>query len=821
MTDVKETLCRLCFKNITDKSFEVINNIIGDILDVLLLKLKFDNKSNEVICNACKRRLDMALEFRSMCLSTDNTIMPYVDSEKMLQLDLREVYMRENRCELVCSQKICRLCMHPVESEFRCIRKEELEAIEKLAPEMIINIIKDPILCKPCFDSLCTHNNFLKDCLEIEEEIKGIFDSRATESQIETLPSDVFVKTEDLDNGFDINEMEMSIKAECVDIKTEDEETSDMLLQSSDNEPFEKTDCKNAEKEGYKDENGSKVKTKQKRKLDLKEVFLQEKKSELSDNSCSQKICRLCMHPVESEFRCIRKEELEAIEKLTPEIIINIIKDPIVCKPCFNSLCTHNAFLKDCLEVEEKIKGIFDSQTTESRVETTSSDVFVKIEDLDNEFDINEMEMSIKAECVHIKSEDEERSDMLLQSSNNELFEKTDCEHVEREGYKDENGSKMKTKQKHKVLYKCDKCTYKTGSESRFMSHCARHENDPALYKCESCEYETGSKKSLQRHQLIHKDYSQAKMYKCNDCDYKAKYKCLITRHQLKHKTSTQVQMYRCNNCDYETKYRTAINRHKLKHKDPSQIQMYRCNDCDYETKYKSSIIHHQRKHKDPTQIQMYKCNDCDFKTTYGSHITRHQLKHKDPSQIQMYRCNDCDFKTKYKGHIKHHQLRHKDPSQIQKYKCNNCDYESIYSSHITRHQLKHKDPSQVQMYKCNDCDFKTKHLRYIKHHQLKHKDSSQIQIYRCKDCSYETKHKTAIKHHQLKHKDPSQVQMYRCNDCDFETKYKYNIKKHQLKHKDPSQVKMHKCNHCDYETKYSSNIKYHMLKNNCTGVLC
>ncbi|XP_018576649.1 zinc finger protein weckle-like [Anoplophora glabripennis] len=380
MTDVMKTSCRLCLKNITDESFEVINNIIRDILDVLLLKLKFDAESKEVICNVCRRKLNTALEFKSTCLNTDNTIIPYVDSEKMLQLDLGEVYRQEKKSELVCSQKICRLCMHPVESEFRCIREEELEAIDKLTPEMNINIIKDPVVCKPCFDSLCIHNSFIKDCSEVEEKIIRIFDSSARRSQIDTSPLDSFVKSENLDKEFDINEMEMSIKAESVDIKSEDEERSDTPLQTSDIVPFEESDCKNKEEDGFKHEDGSEVKTRQERKL----------------------------------------------------------------------------------------------------------------------------------------------------------------------------------------LYKCEKCLYKTGSEIRFTAHCARHEKDLEAYECESCEYETENKK-------------------------------LLLKHPLKHKGSLQIQMYRCNDCDFETKYKEYIKRHQLlKHKDPSQVQMYRCNDCDFETKYRSYLEKHQ-----------------------------------------------------------------------------------------------------------------------------------------------------------------------------------------------------------------------------------
>ncbi|XP_018577591.1 zinc finger protein 92-like, partial [Anoplophora glabripennis] len=372
MSDVKETSCRLCIKSIIDTSFEVVDNVIIDILDVLLLKLKFDNENKEVICSLCRRKLNAALEFKSTCLNTDNIIIPYVDSEKMLQLDLREVYMQEKESELVCSQKICRLCMHPVESEVRCIGEEELEAIEKLAPEMNINIINDPVVCKECFDSVCTHNNFLKNCLEAQETIRGIFNSAETVSEIDTSPSDLFIKTENLDKEFDINEMEMSIKAESIDIKSEDEEISDTPLQCCDKVPFEESVCKNEEEDGYKQQ----------------------------------------------------------------------------------------------------------------------------------------------------------------------------------------NGSEMNTKQEHKVLYKCDKCIYETGSEIPFTAHFVRHENDSEVYKCESCEYKTENKKSLQRHRVRHKDPSKVQTYRCNDCDYETKYKRYIKKHQLKHKDPSQLQMFKCNDCDYETKYK-------------------------------------------------------------------------------------------------------------------------------------------------------------------------------------------------------------------------------------------------------------------------
>ncbi|XP_018576763.1 uncharacterized protein LOC108915267 [Anoplophora glabripennis] len=139
MTGVQETSCKLCLETVTVKGFEVIDNVTRDTLDVLLLKLKFDSDDKEVICNVCRRKLNAAFEFKATCLKTDYAIIPYVDCEKMLQLDIRDVYTKQKTSEsmdISDGQKICRLCMHPVESEFRCIREEEFEAIEKLAPEM-------------------------------------------------------------------------------------------------------------------------------------------------------------------------------------------------------------------------------------------------------------------------------------------------------------------------------------------------------------------------------------------------------------------------------------------------------------------------------------------------------------------------------------------------------------------------------------------------------------------------------------------------------------------------------------------------------------
>ncbi|XP_018578306.1 zinc finger protein 714-like [Anoplophora glabripennis] len=533
MTGVQAISCRLCLKSITDKSFVVVGSVTRDILDVFMLKLKLDTEGKEFICNACRRQLYAAVDFKSACVKTDTTIIPYVDWEKMLQLDLREVYIKEKGNELV---------------------------------------------------------------------------------------------------------------------------------------------------------------------MDVSDI---------------QKICRLCMQPVNTEFTCIGEEQLEAIEKLVPEININIIKDPVVCKPCFDSVCIHNSFLKNCLEVEEKIRGIIDSSTVESKMDTSPSDLFIKTENLDKEFDVNEMEMSIKVEIVDIKSEDEERSD--THNSNNEPFEESVCKDVEEDGCKLEIGSEKESVQEHKVLYKCDKCVYETGSTSSFAVHCAKHENCSEAYKCESCKFETENEKLLQWHRLRHKSL-ELLVHRCKSCNYKTKHKSYLAKHQVKHKSASTARLYKCGLCDFKTKWRSSFNNHYKKHKDS-----IKCDECDCKTKYSALL------HEGTSQQPNYKCNRCDCKSKDKKLFTSQLSMHKAVPQVKIYKCNNCDHETKHKGNIKLHQLRHKDPSQVQT--CNDCDYEAKYRSNIKQHQLKHKDPSQAKMDRCDNCGYKTICKRDMKRHQLKHKMSSHVQM--------------------------------------------------------------------------------------------
>lgn len=84
-----------------------------------------------------------AFEFKLRCLHTDNAIIPYINCEKPLGLDLREVYMKENenKQSIVISidQKVCRLCMQLIEYEYIPLHNIEIENFQKFLLKMVSN----------------------------------------------------------------------------------------------------------------------------------------------------------------------------------------------------------------------------------------------------------------------------------------------------------------------------------------------------------------------------------------------------------------------------------------------------------------------------------------------------------------------------------------------------------------------------------------------------------------------------------------------------------------------------------------------------------
>ncbi|XP_023311735.1 uncharacterized protein LOC108914054 [Anoplophora glabripennis] len=90
--------------------------------------------------------------------------------------------------------------------------------------------------------------------------------------------------------------------------------------------------------------------------VDLREIYPKEKgNTQLTDKLNDHKICRLCMQLIQGDFMLAHEVEADMLKKYIPEINFDVVKDPVVCKQCFDFLGVHSGFIRKCLEVEEKL----------------------------------------------------------------------------------------------------------------------------------------------------------------------------------------------------------------------------------------------------------------------------------------------------------------------------------------------------------------------------------------------------------------------------------------------------------------------------------
>ncbi|KAJ8948523.1 hypothetical protein NQ318_000063, partial [Aromia moschata] len=108
-----QKVCKLCFKD--SKELKVIGEIIREILDVLLLKLDYSLNEDYVICESCADNVYTFFEFKSACLYSEDTMVPFIRTMNGIEVDIVEVaYLMENPGAATVSDShdaVCRLCL--------------------------------------------------------------------------------------------------------------------------------------------------------------------------------------------------------------------------------------------------------------------------------------------------------------------------------------------------------------------------------------------------------------------------------------------------------------------------------------------------------------------------------------------------------------------------------------------------------------------------------------------------------------------------------------------------------------------------------------
>ncbi|KAJ8936400.1 hypothetical protein NQ318_008512 [Aromia moschata] len=85
----EQKVCKLCLKLSND--FQVIDKITREILEVLLLKINLSLKENNVICEGCGDSIYTFFEFKSMCLDSEDCMVPFMRTMNGMEVDIVEM----------------------------------------------------------------------------------------------------------------------------------------------------------------------------------------------------------------------------------------------------------------------------------------------------------------------------------------------------------------------------------------------------------------------------------------------------------------------------------------------------------------------------------------------------------------------------------------------------------------------------------------------------------------------------------------------------------------------------------------------------------
>ncbi|XP_018578507.1 uncharacterized protein LOC108916692 [Anoplophora glabripennis] len=197
---MEEIFCGMCLNTARVSNCRVIEEVIRDVLKIVLPHVNLEEKVTHFICIKCSVKLFAALNFKSICMDTEDIIFPHINASKMSVIDLKEVYLKEKgNIQLMDASedwRICRLCFQPVTYGFVALNEVDVDIIDTYIPQVNISATRDPIICTTCFDSLRTHGSFLKNCLDVHEKYANV----DKQSYIKT--EEIEIKLEDHQDRF-------------------------------------------------------------------------------------------------------------------------------------------------------------------------------------------------------------------------------------------------------------------------------------------------------------------------------------------------------------------------------------------------------------------------------------------------------------------------------------------------------------------------------------------------------------------------------------------------------------------------------------------
>ena len=199
----------------------------------------------------------------------------------------------------------------------------------------------------------------------------------------------------------------------------------------------------------------------------------------------------------------------------------------------------------------------------------------------------------------------------------------------------------------------CEKCLYKTNSQSRLIEHNEKYHSEGAN-NCIYCDFKATDLQDLKSHlNEIHADhkemYKSNQRYICDKCPFKSNSKPVLEKHvECIHGGTTE---YQCEHCEYKTMFAKELRKHYLYRHKPGSDRIP-CDQCHFTTTRADALKRHvENKH---LGIK-HQCNQCSYSTGDKSDLT----KHKRFTHAEKVTCDIC-FKELTAWSIEKHRKKHK-----------------------------------------------------------------------------------------------------------------------------------------------------------------
>ncbi|CAG9814762.1 unnamed protein product [Phaedon cochleariae] len=551
-----EKVCGFCL--IKGSQYEIIENLLKDLLDTLLIPLDFTTLKEPISCKECVKQLHELFNFKTLCLYTEDALIPFLEKNngEVSQLNLESVYSVNKllRCTKTGEKpQICRLCLeistHCLSLDTAILESKVRNVFENYLPEISLQAIESPSICENCVQMLHSFDRFATMCTSNAANIVRKSSNNNLHTRKSKNPQQATEEEEEEDDDEDNDAHQVG------DIDLENgvgRESTVVGLEGA--LEFLSKMC------NYSPE----TKTTHCYKCTYKTVDELDLKAHLESHLPKGRYAGI-RGDRGRFYKCPRKN-CSFLSRNTIKIIIAHSK-------------THGKKI-NCFMCGERCDGI------------PAYRRHTKLKHKEGGF--------YKCDVCPFLSKIWRKYERHTASHKDQLLQCRSCPYKTR--YK-RDLLKHQYIHYHDEVYYCHDCSYSTKVKQRLKMHVLLHMSDSrsVLHKCEKCEFSTKYYSSLQKH--CKRKHSDNPLYQCDFCQ--AKFKCEPNRrmHTIQfHGPNDEVRkkyIRTCPNCDYETFNMGHMKLHMEQvHGIPVEKERFQCSECDFESIYKSSMkIHFKRKH--------------------------------------------------------------------------------------------------------------------------------------------------------------------------------------------------------------------------------